>query len=99
VKTKRIELRNEGVFEFTYVVCGALAEVDEIDLFDSETLACYAYHTPPARRVTELGENFKERMHGDGAGGKGKKDAKKAPPAKKGGGGLQRGRQLRGARP
>ena len=85
VKTKRIELRNEGVFEFAYVVCGALAEVDEIDLFDKDTLSCYAYHTPPARRITELGENFKERMLGDGGGGaKGKKDTKKAPPAKKG---------------
>lgn len=85
VKTKRIELRNEGSFEFAYVVCGALAEVDEIDLFDSETLSCYAYHTPPARRITELGENFKDRMQSDGSGGgKGKKDTKKAPPTKKG---------------
>ena len=82
VKTKRIELRNEGHFEFAYVMCGALAEVDEIDLFDAETLSCYAYHTPPARRISELGENFKQRMQGDTGGGKVKKDSKKAPAKK-----------------
>ena len=92
IKTKRIELRNEGNFEFTYVICGAMAEVEEIDTLDPHTFACFAYATPPARRLNDLGENYKERYTegssgstGSAGASKGKKDApKKSAPAAKG---------------
>lgn len=83
IQSKRFELRNEGLFEMAYVVCPVSHEVDELDKLDGAALACYAYYTPAARRQTELGEGYMDRVNSAGAAGgkdKGKgKDAK--PPA------------------
>eukprot|EP00605_Chrysophyceae_sp_TOSAG23-4_P000636 GSChrysophyteH1.ASY1.ANO1.717.1 assembled CDS len=38
-KTKRVELRNESKFDFTYVICPKSAEVDELDALDAPALA------------------------------------------------------------
>jgi hypothetical protein len=80
-KTKRVEIRNEGKFDFTFVVCAAQSEIDEIDSLDPKAFACYAYGTPAALRKNELGENYLEKVGGAGAGGK---DAKAAPAKGKG---------------
>eukprot|EP00606_Chrysophyceae_sp_TOSAG23-5_P000584 GSChrysophyteH2.ASY1.ANO1.693.1 assembled CDS len=37
-KTKRVELRNESKFDFTYVICPKSAEVDELDALDAPAL-------------------------------------------------------------
>ena len=83
-KTKRVELRNESKFDFTYVICPKSAEVDELDVLDKAALACYAHATPAARRKLELGENYKERLSGPAetkAPAKGGKGAAAAPAA------------------
>ena len=78
-KTKRVEIRNEGKFDFTFVVCSAQSEVDEIDSLDPKAFACYAYGTPAALRNKELGDNYLEKV-----GATGGKDAKAAPAKGKG---------------
>lgn len=80
-KSKRIELRNEGSFAFTYIVCPAISENDEMDVLDSPALAAVAYATPAALRQSQLGENYLTRI-GNVAPpvATGKKDSK--PPAK-----------------
>jgi len=82
-KTKRVELRNESKFDFTYVICPKSSELDELDILDKPALACYAFATPAARRIMELGENFKERLGGGAAAApaKGGKGAPAAAPA------------------
>ena len=82
-KTKRVELRNEGSFEMTYVVCPAIVEHDELDSLDGPAFACYAQGVPAALRHGELGDGYVERVKGadTGAAGKGGKKAEK-PPAK-----------------
>ena len=86
-KTKSAALRNEGSFEFTYVICPAQAEIDEIDSLDAAAFGCYAQAVPQAIRSDELGEGYLERIKGGAgaAGGKPVPAAKgKAPPPKKG---------------
>ena len=61
-KTKRVELRNEGQFEMTYVVCGSVAETDEIDLLDPPAFAAFARGVPPASRSMLLGSTYLERL-------------------------------------
>lgn len=75
-KTKRVEIRNEGKFDFTFVVCAAQSEIDEIDSLDAKAFACYAFATPAALRKKELGESYLEKV---GAAAGGGKDAKAAP--------------------
>jgi len=82
-KTKRVEIRNEGKFDFTFVVCAAQSEIDEIDTLDAKAFASYAYATPAALRKKELGENYLEKVGAAGAAGGGK-DAKAAPAKGKG---------------
>eukprot|EP01034_Spumella_vulgaris_P022205 gene22205-28319_t len=83
-KTKTVELRNEGNFEITYVMCPAISEHDEIDSLDAAAFGCYAFATPAAMRAPELGDEYMKRVSGGGdAGGKGKKEAK-APAKGKG---------------
>jgi hypothetical protein len=86
IQVKRFELRNEGLFEFAYVICPVSHEVDELDKLDGPALACYAYYTPAARRQIELGDGYMDRIKNAGAAAgkdKGKaKDAKPAAPAK-----------------
>ena len=79
-KTKRVELRNESKFDFTYVICPKSSETDELDILDKAALGCYAFATPAARRVLELGEDFKERL-GGGAAAAPAKGGKGAPAA------------------
>ncbi len=74
-KTKRVELRNESKFDFTYVICAKSLETDELDSLDGPALGAYAFACPTARREAELGENFKERTGGGGAPVKGGKGA------------------------
>jgi len=86
-KTKSVALRNEGSFEFTYVICPAQAEIDEIDSLDAAAFGCYAQAVPQAIRTDELGDGYLERIKGGAgaAGGKPVPAAKgKAPPPKKG---------------
>lgn len=71
-KVKKVELRNESKFDFSYVICGKSSEHDELDILDAPALAAYAYGIPAACREAELGDNYKERM-ADGGGGKGGK--------------------------
>ena len=61
-KTKRVELRNEGQFELTYVVCGAVAETDEIDLLDAPAYAALARGTPTASRAAVLSSQYLQRL-------------------------------------
>jgi hypothetical protein len=86
-KSKRVELRNEGNFEFLYVICPARAEVEELDTLDNPAFSCYAFNVPPALRKGELGENYLERL-GSGVGstdlGKGSKGKDAKPPPKGG---------------
>ena len=77
--TKRVELRNEGKYEFTYVVTPVSSEVSELDALDGAAFACYAYSLPAATRQAELGEGYVEKAEGgDNAAAKGK-PAKGAP--------------------
>ena len=78
-KTKRVELRNESKFDFTYVVCAKSLETDELDELDGPALGAYAYATPTASREHELGESFKERIGGGGAAAAAKGKGKGAP--------------------
>jgi hydrocephalus-inducing protein len=83
-KTKRVELRNEGAFEMTYVICPAIAEHDELDSLDASAFACYAQGVPQALRAGELGDTYVTRAKGADAAAAGGKGAKKTekPPAK-----------------
>eukprot|EP01032_Pedospumella_encystans_P008479 gene8479-10061_t len=84
-KVKRVELRNEGAFEMTYVVCPAIVEHDELDSLDAGAFACYAQATPQALRAGELGETYVTRVKGgDGGDAKGKGAKKEAKPPAKG---------------
>lgn len=79
IKCKKIEIRNEGLFELTYVICSHRSEVNEIDLLDGAAFSCLAYGTPPARRSSILGENYKSKLDNginSQAKGGGKKDSK-----------------------
>ena len=76
-KVKKVELRNESKFDFSYVICGKSSEHDELDILDAAALAAYAYGIPAACREAELGDTYKERM-ADGGGGKGGKTPAKA---------------------
>ena len=75
-KTKRVEIRNEGQFDCTFVVCAKAAEVDELDALDAAVLSAYAFGIPAALRPAELGDGYMERLGKGGAAGKA------APPAK-----------------
>ena len=62
VKTRRVELKNEGTFEITYLVTAATSEHNELDTLDSVALSCFAYNTPAALRAKQLGEGYLGRM-------------------------------------
>ena len=66
MKTKRVEISNEGAFELTYVVCPAVAETDELDVLDRPAFLHYAFNTPAAMRGILLGENYLERIASGG---------------------------------
>ena len=66
IKSKRVEISNEGAFEFTYVICPAVAETDELDILDRSAFLYYAYNTPAALRNSLLGENYLERLYPGG---------------------------------
>ena len=46
------------MFDFTYVVCGAMAEHDELDLLDGPSYSSVALGIPPACRSKVLGDNY-----------------------------------------
>jgi hypothetical protein len=81
-KSKRVELRNEGNFEFVYVICPSRAEVEELDALDNGAFSCYSYNVPAALRKSELGDNYLQRLGAGGVDPKGGKGKEKAPPAK-----------------
>ena len=81
VKSKRVELRNDGQFDFTYLICGSSSEQDELDSIDNSLFGVYAYGTAPALREIELGKSYMDRLGAGAIDPKAKgKDAK--PPAK-----------------
>ena len=61
-KSKRVELRNEGKYEFCYVICPATSEESEIDALDARSFACFAYSLPASIRQAVLGENYLQRL-------------------------------------
>jgi hypothetical protein len=61
-RTKRVEIRNEGTFDLTYVICGALSEHDELDVLDGPSYASLAQGIPPALRVQVLGEDYLSKL-------------------------------------
>jgi hydrocephalus-inducing protein len=66
-KEKSVEVRNDGKFDFIYVVCPDEAEHNEIDALDDPAFAAFAFGTPAARREEVMGENYLARMGGGGA--------------------------------
>jgi len=80
-KTKRVELRNEGKFEFCYVICAASSEESEIDALDYSAFSTYSYGVPAAVRHKILGDNYKQRIT-DGPGAGAAAATGKAAPAK-----------------
>jgi hypothetical protein len=60
--SKTIELRNEGSFPFTFVICPSLAEHEEIDVLDQGAYSAYAFAMPPGLRKLELGDNYMSKV-------------------------------------
>ena len=50
------------MFDFTYVVCGAMAEHDELDLLDGPSYSSVALGIPPACRSKILGDNYINKL-------------------------------------
>lgn len=65
-KSKRVELRNEGKYQLTYVICPSSSEINEIDTLDPAAFSLYAFGLPAALRSSELGDDFKSRVAGGG---------------------------------
>lgn len=83
VTSKRVEIRNEGDFEFTYVVCSASTATEKFADMDRAAFACYAFNTPAALRARHLGANYLERLGNANQGAVKSKKETKPPPTKK----------------
>ena len=81
LKTKRIEICNEGFAEFTYIVLPEMpaalgsSRANELESLSKHLLSAFAFNTPFGLRKTQLGENYLSIINAVG-GGKQRKESK-----------------------